>query len=236
MTIPGGQVATAGITLVAVSPTHRRQGILSKLMKRLLEDARERGEPIAALWVAEETIYGRFGCGMTSINCEIRIDRAHTRFRKHWERLDARQVSKDEALDRFPLVYEQVVPRYPGMLARSRDWWEVRLLGDEEHDRMGAGPLLRVLFERSGNDVGYALYRHRTEFIEGRTNSTLEVKEAVGVGHCGDRVGLALPVRHRSDGADPRRVHTDRPSPLLPSRRAEAAAPARRGRPLAASG
>jgi predicted acetyltransferase len=90
MTIPGGPVPTAGITLVGVRPTHRRQGILSKLMKQLLEGAHERGEPLAALWVAEETIYGRFGCGIGSIGCEIRIDREHTHFRRHCDRWRSR--------------------------------------------------------------------------------------------------------------------------------------------------
>jgi len=182
MTIPGGPVATAGITLVGVRPTHRRQGILSKLMKQLLEGAHGRGEPIAALWVAEETIYGRFGCGICSINGEIRIDRAHTHYRKHWERtLVARQVESKEALGSFPSVYEQVAPQSPGMLSRTRDWWEVRQLFDNPSDRRRAGPLLRVLFEREGKPAGYALYSHRTEFIEGRSNSTLEVREAIGV-------------------------------------------------------
>lgn len=182
MTIPGGPVPTAGITLVGVRPTHRRQGILSKLMKQLLENAHERGEPIASLWVAEETIYGRFGCGICSINSEIRIDRAHTHYRKHWERtLVARQVKKEEALESFPTVYEQVAPQIPGMLSRTRDWWEVRQLFDDPTDRHGAGPLVYVLFEREGKPAGYALYSHRTEFIEGRSNSTLEVKEAIGV-------------------------------------------------------
>ena len=182
MTIPGGPVATAGITLVGVRPTHRRQGILSKLMKQLLEGAHKRGEPIAALWVAEETIYGRFGCGMASINGEIRIDRRQTRFRKHWEQaLVARQVTHEEALERLPLVYEQVAPRSPGMFVRTRDWWEVRQLSDREWDRQGAGPLVRVLFERDGEPAGYALYRHRTNFVESSSNSTLEVREAIGV-------------------------------------------------------
>jgi len=181
MTIPGGPVPTAGITLVGVRPTHRRQGILSKLMKQLLEGAHERGEPIAALWVAEETIYGRFGCGLCSINAEIRIDRAHTHYRKHWERtLAARQIKSEEAIETFPSVYEQVAPQIPGMLSRTRDWWEVRQLRDDPAERHGAGPLLRVLFEREGEPAGYALYRHRTEFIEGRSNSTLEVIEAIG--------------------------------------------------------
>jgi len=182
MTIPGGPVPTAGITLVGVRPTHRRQGILSKLMKQLLDNAHQRGEPIAALWVAEETIYGRFGCGVCSINGEIRIDRAHTHYRKHWERkLVARQVTSEEALESFPSVYEQVAPQIPGMLSRTRDWWEVKQLLDDPGDRHGAGPLLRVTFEREGKPAGYARYRHRTEFIEGRSNSTLEVSEAIGI-------------------------------------------------------
>ncbi|MGD0167092.1 MAG: GNAT family N-acetyltransferase [Gaiellaceae bacterium] len=181
MTIPGGPVPVAGITLVGVRPTHRRQGILSKLMKQLLEHAHERGEPIAALWVAEEPIYGRFGCGMCSIGGEIRIDREHTRYRRHCDRLNASQVAHDEALKRFPPLYEQVAPYTPGMVARARDWWAVRQLSDREHDRMGAGPLVRVLFERDGEPAGYALYRHRAEFVEGRSNSTLEVREAIGI-------------------------------------------------------
>ncbi len=182
MTIPGGPVPTAGITLVGVRPTHRRQGLLSKLMKQLLDNARERGEPIASLWVAEEAIYGRFGCGMCSINGEIRIDRGHTHFHKRWERtLAARQVKKEEALDSFPPVYEQVAPQIPGMLSRTRDWWEVRQLHDDPAERHGAGPLTRVLFEREGKPAGYALYSVRTEFVEGRSNSTLEVREAIGV-------------------------------------------------------
>jgi predicted acetyltransferase len=37
-----------------------------------------------------------------------------------------------------------------------------------------------VLFEREGKPAGYALYRHRTDFVEGRSNSTLEIREAIG--------------------------------------------------------
>jgi predicted acetyltransferase len=150
-------------------------------MKQLLEKAHERGEPIAALWVAEETIYGRFGCGMTSTNCEIRIDRERTHFRRHYDRLQARQVSHEEALESFPLVYGQVSPSYPGTIERSHVWWDARSLSDDKHDRQGAGPLVRVLFERDGEPVGYALYQHRTDFVEGRSASTLEVREAIGV-------------------------------------------------------
>jgi len=36
-------------------------------MREQLTDVRERGEPIAALWASEETIYGRFGYGLAPL-------------------------------------------------------------------------------------------------------------------------------------------------------------------------
>ena len=59
-------------------------------------------------------------------------------------------------------MYEQVAPKTPGMISRTRDWWELRRLEDRPNDRHCAGPLIRVLFEREGKPAGYALYSHRT--------------------------------------------------------------------------
>ena len=61
LTVPGGELPTAGVTVVGVSPTHRRRGVLRALMRMQLDEAHERGDPLAALWASEETIYGRFG-------------------------------------------------------------------------------------------------------------------------------------------------------------------------------
>ena len=36
MTTPGGMLATAGVTMVSVKPTHRRQGVLTDLMRAQL--------------------------------------------------------------------------------------------------------------------------------------------------------------------------------------------------------
>ncbi len=63
MTVPGGPVPCAGVTVVGVLPTHRRRGLLSRMMRAQIDDIRERGEPFAALWASEPTIYGRFGYG-----------------------------------------------------------------------------------------------------------------------------------------------------------------------------
>ena len=67
LTVPGGALPCAGVTVVGVLPTHRRRGLLRRMMGAQLDDVRERGEPIAALWASEETIYGRFGYGLASL-------------------------------------------------------------------------------------------------------------------------------------------------------------------------
>ena len=67
LTVPGGTtVPTAGVTWVAVLPSHRRRGILRSSMEQLFRDARDHGEPLAALYASEAAIYGRFGFGVAT--------------------------------------------------------------------------------------------------------------------------------------------------------------------------
>ena len=68
MTVPGGTVRAAGLTVVGVLPTHRRRGILRRMMRAQLDDVHRRGEPVASLWASEDTIYGQFGYGMASVS------------------------------------------------------------------------------------------------------------------------------------------------------------------------
>jgi len=81
LTIPGGRVPAAGVTMVGVHPTHRRRGILTAMMRTKLEAIRERGEPLAILWASEGGIYGRFGYGLASFKASIEIERARAVFR-----------------------------------------------------------------------------------------------------------------------------------------------------------
>src|SRR5436853_6757626 len=74
-TVPGGSLPCGGVTVVGVYPTHRRRGALRAMMDAQLRDIHERGEPIAALWASEETIYGRFGYGLAAWQGELAIPR-----------------------------------------------------------------------------------------------------------------------------------------------------------------
>src|SRR5919108_1235379 len=82
LTIPGARIPAAGVTAVAVLPTHRRRGILTALMRAQLDGCQRRGEPVAYLWATEDTIYGRFGYGVASFTAEIDVARERTAFHR----------------------------------------------------------------------------------------------------------------------------------------------------------
>jgi predicted acetyltransferase len=182
LTVPGAVVPAAGATIVGVLPTHTRRGILTSLMRAQLDDAHERGEPVACLWASEETIYRRFGYGMAALCGEIEIQRVYGRFRSPVEHGGSfRLLSFEEALEAIPPVYARVAAGTPGMFARSREWWEARALHDSEARRDGAGELVRVVLERDGEGLAYAIYRLRMDFEAGSSAGEVRVIEAMGV-------------------------------------------------------
>lgn len=79
LTLPGGALLpVSAITGVTVNQTHRRRGLLTRMMDRELAAARERGEAVAILIAAEYNIYGRYGFGPATRHhgWQIDIDRA----------------------------------------------------------------------------------------------------------------------------------------------------------------
>ena len=183
LTVPGAVVRTAGVTVVGTFPTHRRRGVLRAMMRAQLDDVRTRGEPLALLWASEDTIYGRFGYGMASQCAEVSIPSQHSAFARPFEREGTvRLVEADEALKLFPRVWDAVRRKTPGMLGRTRNWWEYRILFEVPGAAEGgAGPKRFVVLERNGRPDGYAIYRHRPKWTEGISDSELQVVEAVAL-------------------------------------------------------
>ncbi len=180
MTVPGGTVPTAGVTVVGTFPTHRRRGVLRAMMRAQLDDVYARGEPAALLWASEDTIYGRFGYGMASAVAEVSIPKEYSSYALPLERVGTvRMVDADEALTLFPRVWDRVRRRTPGMLVRSRNWWELRILF--ERPEQSEGPKRYVVLEVDGRPVGYAVYRHKPKWGEGVSDAELEVVEAVAL-------------------------------------------------------
>src|SRR3954467_2061202 len=133
LTIPGGELPCAGVTWVGVLPTHRRRGVLRELMRFQLDDSRRRREPIAALWASESVIYGRFGYGIAAPVHEMKAFKTNFAFRDDPEPAGSvRVVTREEAGELYPPVYERVRARRGGMIARDETWGR--------GGRPGAGP------------------------------------------------------------------------------------------------
>ena len=182
MTVPGGELPTAGLTVVGVLPTHRRKGIARKMMRYQLEDARKHKEPLSILWASEEIIYQRFGYGLASSKMRINVDRSHTTFRLNAEPSGrARLLDKDEALKVLPDIYERVRVATPGMLARTPEWWQYHRLHDPKDSREGGSKMMIVAWEEEGRVEAYALYRFKERWNNetGLSDSEVRVYEAV---------------------------------------------------------
>lgn len=183
VTVPGGVVRVAGLSVVGVLPTHRRRGIMRRMMRAQLDDVRARGEPVAMLWASEDTIYERFGYGLASLSGEMDLPKSAAFFARPFDsRGELRRLDEEEAAAPFAEVHERVRLVYPGMLARSTEWWRNRILADPAERRMGGGELNRVLLTLDGRPSGYALYRMHQKFESGITAGYVNVLEAVGVG------------------------------------------------------
>jgi predicted acetyltransferase len=181
MTAPGGaSVPTAGVTIVAVLPTHRRRGILRSMMRAQLDDVHARGEPLAALFASEETIYGRYGYGLASLNVKFDVDKAHSAFRPGVETAGrVRLVDAATAAAQLPAIYDAVRRATPGMLERPASWWEHRLLADPEEFRFGGSPKHFAVLEFDGEPRAYAIYRLHVSFGDLGPETTLRTIEVI---------------------------------------------------------
>jgi predicted acetyltransferase len=182
-TVPDGTVTCAGVTVVGVYPTHRRRGVLTAMMRAQLDDAHERGEPVAALWASDERIYGHFGYGMASLVGIVDLPRANSDFAKPLEtRGVARYVEPEQVPETFAGVYDATRVETPGMFVRSRVWWELRTVVDPDEWRPpGAGPKRFVALEIDGRVDGYAVYRHAPKWEAGVSSGRVNAIEVMGV-------------------------------------------------------
>jgi predicted acetyltransferase len=173
MTVPGGEVPLAGVTLVGVRPTHRRRGLLTTLMHRQLADVHETGdEAVAALWASESAIYGRFGYGFATHAAQLEVDTRRVRLRRPSD-AQVDLLAPADAIDAMRAVFDAVLPTVPGMIDRDGPWWEDRLR-DHESDRNGTQPLRAAV-----TDGAYALYAVKPRFEGDRPAGEVVVREVV---------------------------------------------------------
>ncbi|HTY72278.1 MAG TPA: GNAT family N-acetyltransferase [Actinomycetes bacterium] len=181
MSVPGGAlVPTAGVTWVCVQPTHRRQGVLTAMMRAQLEQVRDRGEePVLALFASDPGIYGRFGYGLASraLSVSIPTQRGDLAWAVDPEPgLVARLAEPREVRPLLEELARRVAAYRAGGLVRSSQWWDLHL-HDDPTMRDGYTALRALLVEDAAGPRAYALYRTKIDWGELTGGGDLLVRE-----------------------------------------------------------
>jgi len=161
LTVPGpAQVKAGAMTAVSVLPTHRRRGILSRLVAAEHGAARERGEIVSMLYASEYPIYGRFGYGPATMAATWTLDTRATAVLPSIATPGTFElIAPDEAGEETArTVFEAVRVRQTGAIWRRPITW----LGDFGRAGTAWGPIWKgfILIHRDPGGVvdGYARY------------------------------------------------------------------------------
>jgi predicted acetyltransferase len=170
LTVPGNQgVKASAVTQVAVRPTHRRRGLLRRMIEAEHDAARERGETVSMLFASESGIYGRFGYGVATQVAAWTIDAIETGFHDaaggrtgSVELLDIGEAALDQARQ----IYEAARRVQPGEIWRRPITWQSDFgLAGRAWGETWKG-FLAVHRAADGTLDGYARYRAEAKWDE----------------------------------------------------------------------
>ncbi|HEX6548859.1 MAG TPA: GNAT family N-acetyltransferase [Candidatus Dormibacteraeota bacterium] len=177
LSVPGATVPMAGVTRVSVAPTHRRQGLLRRMMRAQLDEFRRRQEPLAGLYASEAPIYGRFGYGVATWHAHLNIARAQSGFVVPIGGGDVEELALSEARDVLSRVYASARRVHPGAPevpdAIWRRWLEVSG-GEARH-----GDLQCVVHDSGSGPDGYVLYQVGNRGGPANPLGTLQVRSLI---------------------------------------------------------
>ncbi|MFF9016491.1 GNAT family N-acetyltransferase [Streptomyces sp. NPDC014870] len=162
-TVGGGSLVADAVSQVTVSPSHRRRGVLSRVMAGDLAAAKERGDAVASLIAAEYPIYGRYGFGPAAWTTEWSVDvtRAGLDPRRTGQPDDGGTVELSDGAEIRkigPEVHRRLARVRAGVPNRDTRGWE-RGTGVGFQAEPWTEPFYAVHRSASGEVEGFAAYR-----------------------------------------------------------------------------
>ncbi|MFD5369750.1 GNAT family N-acetyltransferase [Streptomyces sp. NPDC127103] len=191
-TVGGGSLTADAITQVTVSPTHRRRGLLSRMMSGDLAAAKERGDAIATLIAAEYPIYGRYGFGPASSCSEWSVDvrRAGLDPRRSGRPEDGGRIDltdADEIRKIGPEVHRRLAGVRAGVTDRSPRDWEVGTGRSVQSDPWRE-PYYAVYRSESGEVDGFVAYTSDDKWDDAKQPvNTATVRDLIAVTPAAER-------------------------------------------------
>jgi predicted acetyltransferase len=155
----GRLLPTQLVTAVTVRTSHRRRGLLRRMMSEDLALARREGVAMAALTASEGSIYGRFGYGVASFERTVNVDTT-SRFRLSHRAVGSVDVADPRVLlDLAPEVFARVHRLTPGSIDRQ-DWYRRLASGSLGRDGKEDPAIKVALHYGPGGTVdGYVSYK-----------------------------------------------------------------------------
>lgn len=187
LTVPGGAAVTASaVSNVTVLPTHRRQGLLTRMMAAELAAAQARGDVLSTLIAAEYPIYGRYGYGPAASISEWEIDVPRTGLDRRWsgpadggriELVDAAAVREVG-----PQLHERLRAITPGAVNRDERWWSLAT-GLEEMSHSPYRDKFHAVYRTAAGEVaGLAVYTADDHWTDAKVPlNTVQVKDLIAV-------------------------------------------------------
>ncbi|MFD4033443.1 GNAT family N-acetyltransferase [Streptomyces sp. NPDC058637] len=175
LTVVGGATVRAdAISAVTVTATHRRRGLLSRMMAADLAAAKERGDVVASLIAAEYPIYGRYGFGPATWTSQWEIDvpragldpRGRVPSEEDGGRIDL--VGGAEVRKIGPELHARLAARQHGVVSRDTHWWERHTGVDVPAHEKWTEPFYAVYRSADGQVDGLMPYRIDSKWSEAK--------------------------------------------------------------------
>lgn len=168
------------LTNVTVAATHRRRGLLTRMLTASLAAAKERGDAISILIAAEWPIYGRFGYAPATRDATYSyFPRTATAKVSESGTGRVRMVELAEAGRAGEQVYRAATRTRPGQVDRPTWWWAVRHGLDGFERSGGAKTPTYLIREGAGGADGFLAWRAVHDFDLQGNLAAIEVTDLV---------------------------------------------------------
>ncbi|MFC9603628.1 GNAT family N-acetyltransferase [Streptomyces niveus] len=162
--VGGARLPSSAISNVTVSATHRRRGLLSRMITEDLAEAKERGDVVSTLIAAEYPIYGRYGFGPAAwiTDWSIDVPRAGLDPRASGQPDDGGRVDLADGSDVTklgPELHERLRSLRHGVISRNERWWRVLTGTATSHGAPWTEPFHAVYRSASGEVEGLLTYK-----------------------------------------------------------------------------
>jgi len=141
----------AGLSAVATPPEHRRRGLVRRLVEHALDEYRDRGAYLSALWPFKHPFYRQFGWALANRYASQTFDPAVLGGFHAGTTGTIRPLEPDE-YESLARVLDAESGHRPLFVERTEEWWRKRTFEGWETDPNVYG------LERDGELRGYLVY------------------------------------------------------------------------------